>query len=100
MWLPITGCDRAISCHLLYQLLYHAGSNKLAGVIGIRIWKIENEVPAGFPRQGAASQQDRRTKHDAMPMPLGGSSLPGHQVQLTVMQAYRITMQSVLRASG
>ena len=42
----------------------------------------------------------RPNKQASIPLPLGGSGLPGHQVQLTVMQTYRITMQSVLRASG
>jgi hypothetical protein len=66
-----------------------AGSGKLAGVIGLRVWHIKGEVPSALSRQ-----------HGALPLPLAGRSLPGCQVQLTVMQTYRITMQSVLRASG
>lgn len=66
-----------------------AGSGKLAGVIGLRVWRIEGEVPSALSHQ-----------QGALPLPLAGRGLPGHQVQLTVMQTYRITMQSVLRASG
>ena len=33
-------------------------------------------------------------------MPLSAAALPAQQVQLSVMQLYRITMQSALRASG
>lgn len=71
-------------------------------MIGIRLWRIENEVPSGYSGQGGQmlSQAGRHNKHASMPLPLGGAGLPGHQVQLTVMQTYRITMQSVLRASG
>jgi hypothetical protein len=47
-----------------------------------------------------AAHHGRKDKHAHVPMPLGGAGLPGNQVQLTVMQTYRITMQSVLRASG
>ena len=37
--------------------------------------------------------------HEQLPL-ASRSALPGHQVQLSVMQLYRITMQSALRASG
>jgi hypothetical protein len=55
-------------------------------VVCVRVWKTEGDVPMSG-RHG-------------IPMPLAGAGLPGQQVQLSVMQLYRITMQSALRASG
>ena len=74
-----------------------AGSGRLAGVIGIRAWKTETEAPAPAP-------PTPRLTIPGIPggntLPVSAPALPGNQVQLSVMQVYRITMQSVLRASG
>jgi hypothetical protein len=67
-----------------------AGTGKLCGVIGIRCWRHEGEVlHLGHTHPSMQAQ-----------VPLAGASLPASQVQLSVMQLYRITMQSALRASG
>jgi hypothetical protein len=66
-----------------------AADGKLAGVVGMRVCKVESEVPSALG-----------TRYQGAHLPLAGSTLPSHQVQLSVMQIYRITMQSALRASG
>jgi hypothetical protein len=63
-------------------------------VISIRCWRHEGEVP-----HLGHTHPSMQNGIDAC-IPLGGSALPAHQVQLSVMQLYRITMQSSLRASG
>jgi hypothetical protein len=68
----------------------HADSGKLVGVISIRCWMHEADMPH-FGQMHAPIQPH---------MPLSGNALPAQQVQLSVMQLYRITMQSSLRASG
>lgn len=74
------------------------GSGRLAGVIGIRVWTTETEAPS------ARTQLQRPTHGGAFStapsLPGAAPAVPGNQVQLSVMQVYRITMQSVLRASG
>lgn len=74
-----------------------AGTGKLAGVIGVRCWRHEEEVPhmGGHPCFGNGGMAN-----GGHTMPLAGPSLPAHQVQLSVMQLFRITMHSCLRASG
>lgn len=64
----------------------------------MRVWKTEAEAPAAVqPREIIPSHP---SFPGGPPAPATGPSLPGNQVQLSVMQVYRITMQSVLRASG
>lgn len=67
-------------------------------MIGIRVWQTETEVPTVRPQMPRPTQSGPFSTAPSLP---GASpAAPGNQVQLSVMQVYRITMQSVLRASG